>query len=280
MMKMIFKATLAAGTLLSATMLANADFDAETEKKFDAVLAGKHRSEGNAVRDKYRHPKETLEFFGVQPDMTVVEIWPGSYYTEILAPFLREDGKYVAAVSSSVNGSARARRGMAGYLTSLVEKDDVLGKTHVSEFTYPDSLTTVPAGTADMVLTFRNVHNWMGVKAEYGILAAAFKALKPGGILGVVEHRLDGGEGVEDGQNARRGYVREGYVIEVARSFGFEVVDASDINANPKDNKNHPRGVWTLPPRFALGDQDKEKYTEIGESDRFTLKFKKPEQTQ
>jgi predicted methyltransferase len=279
MMKTFFKATLMAGTLMSASMGVNADFDAETEKKFDAVLAGKHRSEGNVARDKYRHPKATLEFFGVKPDMTVVEIWPGSYYTEILAPFLRDEGKYVAAVSSSMNGSARSRQSMARYLNLLAEKNDTLGATDITEFTYPDSLTTVEAGTADMVLTFRNVHNWMGRKGEYAILSAAFKALKPGGVLGVVEHRLDGGEGVEDGQNARRGYVREGYVIQVARSLGFEVVDASDANANPKDNKNHPSGVWTLPPTYALGEQDKEKYSAIGESDRFTLKFRKPEQT-
>ena len=270
-LKSILKATALSSVLaLSVTASISADFDADTNTKFDNVLAGEHRSDASKARDKYRHPKETLEFFGLTPDMTVVEIWPGGgYYTEILAPFLRDEGTYVAATSSSSNGSARSRSGHASYLTKLAEKDELYGKTVVSELVYPDQLQMTPAGTADMVLTFRNVHNWMGRKAEYAILAAAYKALKPGGILGVVEHRLDGGEGVEEGQDARRGYVREGYAIEAARSVGFEVVDASEVNANSKDNKNHPRGVWTLPPRFAAGDEDRAKYAAIGESDRF-----------
>jgi len=273
---MTFRTAVKSAAIASLFAVATVPSFAQDTASLDDVLASDHRSDENKVRDKYRHPKETLEFFGVTPDMTVVEIWPGSYYTEILAPYLRDNGKYIGAVSSSANGSARSRRGLTGYLNLLVEKDATVGQTEVREFVYPDGLELAPAGTADMVLTFRNVHNWMGRKAEYAILAAAYKALKPGGVLGVVEHRLDGGEGVDPDADARRGYVREGYAIEVARSVGFEVVDASEVNANPKDNKNHPSGVWTLPPRLARGDDDREKYLAIGESDRFTLKFRKP----
>ena len=273
---MSFKSVVKSAAIAGLVAVAAVPGFAQETTTLDSVIAGEHRDAGNRARDQYRHPKETLEFFGITPDMIVVEIWPGSYYTEILAPYLADNGKYIAAVSSSANGSARSRRGLAGYLNFLVEKNDTVGGTEVREFVYPDSLELAPTGTADMVLTFRNVHNWMGRKAEFAIMAAAYKALKPGGVLGVVEHRLDGGEGVEEGQDARRGYVREGYAVQIAREAGFEVVDASEVNANAKDNKNHPSGVWTLPPRLARGEEDREKYLAIGESDRFTLKFRKP----
>ncbi len=228
------------------------------------------RSAKDRARDQYRHPLETLTFFGIKPDMTVVEIWPGGgWYTDILAPYLHDDGKLYAAVSQGENA--------AEYKKKLADDPARFGKVIVTQMDPPDHLQIAPAGSADMVLTFRNVHNWMRGGNGEAVFKAIYKALKPGGILGVVEHRGDPSKPQDP--KAASGYVREDFVITMAEEAGFILAGKSDINANPKDTKDYPKGVWTLPPSLAMKDVDKAKYLAIGESDRMTLKFLKPIKT-
>jgi predicted methyltransferase len=238
--------------------------------KLKEAVESKSRSAEEVARDKYRHPVETLTFFGVKPDMTVVEIWPGGgWYTDILAPYLRDDGKLYAAVSSGENA--------AEYKKKLAEDPAQFGKVIVTQLDPPDKMQIAPAGSADLVVTFRNVHNWMrGGNAE-AVFKAMYTALKPGGILGVEEHRGDPSKPQDP--KAASGYVREDNVIKLAEEAGFILTGKSDINANPKDTKDYSKGVWTLPPTLRLGQTDKEKYLAIGESDRMTLKFLKPIKT-
>ncbi len=229
-----------------------------------AAIAAEHRTVGNVARDAARHPYETLSFFGIKPTDTVVELAPGAgWYTEILAPYLRDAGQlYVAD-----GGSARFKAKM--------DASSVYGKVRITAFdASKDQLDIAPAGSADAVLTFRNVHNWMAAGKAQEVFNAAFKALKPGGVLGVEEHRLPASRPQE--AQAPSGYVLEATVIKFAEAAGFKLAARSEINANPKDTADHPRGVWTLPPTYALKDQDRAKYQAIGESDRMTLKFVKP----
>lgn len=245
---------------------------ARTEAKLRAALAGAHRSPENAARDTYRHPLETLTFFGLRDDMTVLELWPGGgWYTEVLAPVLKEHGKlYVTANDPNGDpekyGTKRAREMLA-----LKEKHpEVLGAVELAIL--PDALdASLDFGVenVDLVLTFRSLHGWIGGKHADHVLKAAYKALKPGGILGVVDHRApEGGE-------AKGGYVPEAMAIALAEAAGFTLVEKSEINANPRDTKDHPDGVWNLPPSLRGGDKDRDRYLAIGESDRFTLKFRK-----
>lgn len=228
-------------------------------------------------RDQYRNPLETLRFFGAQPDMTVAEIWasPG-WYAEILAPYLMASGKYYAVgFSLSAKRTPQWRRTMAKALIAKFAADpDNYSAVEVTSMSVPEDTVIAPPGTVDIVLTFRNVHNWM--KGDYapGVFAAMYRALRPGGILGVVEHRAKPGTTIE--MMKLSGYVTEAQVIEFARAAGFELDARSEINANPKDSRDHPRGVWTLPPSLRMQDVDQEKYLAIGESDRMTLKFRKP----
>jgi predicted methyltransferase len=234
-----------------------------------AVAASTRRPE-DAARDQYRHPVETLTFFGLKPDMTVVEIWPGGgWYTDILAPYLHDHGKLYAAISSGENA--------AEYKKKLVDSPGRFGKVIVTQLDPPDKIQIAPAGSADMVVTFRNVHNWMRGGNGEAVFRAMYAALKPGGILGVEEHRGDPSKPQDP--KAASGYVREDYVIKLAEEAGFILAGKSDINANPKDTKDYAEGVWTLPPSFRLGDVEKAKYLAIGESDRMTLKFIKPMKT-
>ncbi|MCC6301651.1 MAG: class I SAM-dependent methyltransferase [Gammaproteobacteria bacterium] len=243
--------------------------------ELEAAVAGAHRPEANRARDRYRHPVETLSFFGIRPDMTVVEIFPGGgWYTEILAPFLREKGVYYAAGLDPDSGSEFARRSMHAFRDKLEADPELYDRVRVTVLAPPDKTAIAPPGSADMVLTFRNIHNWMAAGTAEQIFAAMFAALKPGGVLGVVEHRGD--PAVPQDPKAGTGYVRQDYAIRLAEKAGFKFVADSEVNANPKDTKDYPKGVWTLPPTFAMKDQDREKYLAIGESDRFTLKFVKP----
>lgn len=247
----------------------------DPEEPLAKIIAGTHRSAENKARDVYRHPLETLQFFGLRNDMTVVEIYPsGGWYTEILAPFLRDKGKYYAAGFDASSNVEFMRRAVESFNKKLALNPQLYDKVVVTELAPPHHTMVAPAGTADLVLTFRNVHNWMKAGNVDTVFQALHKALKPGGILGVVEHRAN--PDAPQDPDANNGYVREDYVIALAKKAGFEFVEKSEINANPKDTKDHPKGVWTLPPTLAMGEQDKDKYLAIGESDRMTLKFRKP----
>lgn len=239
----------------------------------DQAIAGAHRSEANRARDQYRHPKETLTFFGVKPTMTVVEISPGGgWYTEILAPYLANGGTYYAATANPA-ASERAAKSVADFKTKLAATP-ATAKAQVTSFGKDHYDSLAPAGTADVVLTFRNVHNWYSADFAPQAFQSFFKALKPGGTLGVVEHRLP--EDRDDAQMKTSGYMKRSAVVKMAEAAGFKLVDESEINANPKDTADYADGVWTLPPNYRLGDKDRAKYAAIGESDRMTLKFVKP----
>ena len=248
---------------------------AQAQNQSDPVKwrAAPHRTARNVARDGFRHPIEVLTFFGIKEDSTVVEILPGSrgYYMEILAPYLRERGLYIAA-----NRDKTARpRYLADHqklLARLEAEPALYSKVLVTKFN-ADRHEIAPPGTADFVLTFRNLHNWVKRNEIEGALRAFHKALKPGGVLGVVDHR--GRTDMSQEAQKETGYLRQDLAIELIENAGFKLVAASEVNANPKDTKDHPEGVWTLPPSYRLKDKDRAKYEAIGESDRFTLKFVK-----
>jgi predicted methyltransferase len=239
------------------------------------AIASPLRTPANVARDRYRHPAETLAFFGVEPDDTVVEIWPGGgWYTEILAPYLSAGGGRLYAVGADW---------ALGGIRKLKEANPaVYGNISTADFpTFDANATQVPAGSADVVMTFRNVHNWrMGYrrddKQDYSgeAFRQAYRMLKPGGILGVVDHRLP--ESANDERERSSGYMKVSTVRRLAEAAGFRLAASSEINANPLDTADWPNGVWTLPPSLALKDVDRDKYLAIGESDRMTLKFVKP----
>jgi predicted methyltransferase len=240
-----------------------------------AAVDGDHRTDAFAARDEYRNPVETLRFFEVEPHHTVVEIWPGAgWYTEILAPYLQEDGVLYAAHFPENTEVEYFQKSRSAFMNKLAEKPPVYGTVVVTEFGPGSEQPPAPLRTVDRVLTFRNVHNWLNNEFIGQAFADFYAVLEPGGILGVVEHRAKPGTSVEDMMQS--GYMTEEYVIKMATRAGFELVAKSDINANPDDAANHPKGVWTLPPSLALGEKDREKYLNIGESDRMTLKFRKP----
>jgi predicted methyltransferase len=248
------------------------------EMTLEAAVAGDWRSPENVARDTYRHPLETLRFFGVGPTHLVVEITPGGgWYTEILAPLLRDKGHYIAAVvdpakAANERAAEYYANALKGFQEKLAGNPERYGKALVVQFDPAAPVFGAP-GSVDTVLTFRNVHNWMPSGAAPAYFKGFFEVLKPGGTLGVVEHRA--AEGTEP--DGRSGYVTEAQVIALATGAGFELVEKSEINANPKDTRDHPNGVWSLPPVLRGGDEDREKFVAIGESDRMTLRFKKPE---
>jgi predicted methyltransferase len=243
--------------------------------ELDPILQGAHRSAGQRARDPFRHPQETLEFFGLRPDMTVVEVWPGNgWYTEILAPLLRDRGALYAAQLDPAGGEY-AKTTVDAFRARLASRPDLYGKVIVTALAPPPSKETIaPAGTVDMVVTFRNLHNWMMFGWQREALQSMYAALKPGGVLGVVEHR--GNSKLPQDPRAASGYVNEDYAIQLIESIGFKLVDTSQVNANPRDTKDYERGVWALPPSYANGASERARYERIGESDRFTLKFIKP----
>jgi predicted methyltransferase len=260
--------------ILIAAIALVASVHVQAGMDWDVALKGEQRSETNRARDVYRHPRETLEFFGLRNDMHVVEISPGGgWYTEILAPLLKDKGALYAAHANLNPPHPYYRRSLGKYLQKLGDNDDIYGEVVVTQLQPPLSADMGPAGKADLVLTFRNVHNWMNAGNDQAILAAAHKALKPGGVLGIVEHRAKPGTSIED--MIKSGYVTQDHVIKLAEAAGFKLADKSELNANPKDSAKHPKGVWTLPPRLRLGDENRDKYLAIGESDRMTLKFVK-----
>ncbi|MGH6659514.1 MAG: class I SAM-dependent methyltransferase [Sphingomicrobium sp.] len=266
---------LAAALPASATSAPPAPQTAGQQAALQAAIAASTRTPANTARDRYRHPAETLAFFGVKPGDTVVEIWPGGgWYTEVLAPYLAAGGgKLIAAAPDwGMTGLNKLKAANAGLYGSIATA------------TFPileGQGTKVPDGSADAVLTFRNVHNWrMGYrrddKADYSPQAfrQMYAMLKPGGVLGIEDHRLP--ETASDERERNSGYIKVSTVKRLAEAAGFKLVATSEINANPKDSADWPDGVWTLPPSLRLKDQDREKYLAIGESDRMTLKFVKP----
>jgi predicted methyltransferase len=238
-----------------------------------AAIANPKRNPGFVRRDVIRHPQQELEFFGLHPDMTVVEVSPGGgYWTEILAPYLKAAGTYYVAVASS-NDPEAPKPGKDTYRKKLAADKDAYGKINLTELGL-DHYAVAPAGTVDLIVTFRNLHNWMASGYAPAALAGFYRALKPGGVLGIEDHR--GRNDRPQDPKAEDGYVRQDYAIELAKKAGFEFVGASEMNANPRDTKDWSEGVWTLPPTLALKDKDREKYIAIGEADNFVLKFRKP----
>jgi predicted methyltransferase len=238
------------------------------------------RTPAYVERDQFRHPQETLAFFELDPSMTVVEIWPGGgYYSEILAPYLAEEGTFYAAHFPEDTQSDYYQRSLNTFKERLTS-EAVFGNVELTQFAPLTPLETdiAPPNSADRILTFRNLHNWYMSGGEEAVLDAFrqfHQALIPDGILGVVDHRLP--ENADDGAMENSGYIKESWVIDLAKKAGFELVESSDINANPKDTADHPNGVWNLPPTLNVEDgDDAEIYKAIGESDRFTLKFRKP----
>ena len=248
--------------------LAPVAFAADTAS-LEKIMAGDHRTEASRARDAHRHPKETLTFFGVQPESTVVEIFPGGgWYTELLAPYLRENGRYFVAFP------AQATRGLKNFQDKLAAKPALYDKTKIVPLGAPAAVDIRPESGADFVLTFRNVHNWIDDDNVDAFMRSFYDALKPGGVLGLVEHRAKPGSKLKASIDS--GYVTEEYVIKHALMAGFKLDAKAEINANPKDTKDYKKGVWTLPPTLTEGEVDRAKYLAIGESDRMTLRFVKP----
>ncbi|WP_297801304.1 methyltransferase [Arenimonas sp. GDDSR-1] len=241
------------------------------------ILKGDWRDPKNTARDQYRHPLETLTFFGITPHSKVIEIWPGAgWYSEIIAPYATKHGSYTGAVNNPAtiekeSSKAYYAKQNQALRDKFAAKPEIYGKAVLLEFDPAKPVFGAP-GSADAVLTFRNVHNWRMAKQAEGMFAGFFAVLKKGGTLGVVEHRAAKDVADDD----KSGYVSEAQVIALATKAGFKLDARSEVNANPKDTKDYPGGVWTLPPTYGQGDKDRAKYQAIGESDRMTLRFVKP----
>jgi predicted methyltransferase len=253
--------------ILSTTVMAG-----DTSAELDKVLQGSQRDTKNITRDIYRHPKETLMFFDLQTDMKVLEILPGrGWYTEILAPLMKDSGELTVASFGDTHPSKYLRNTHINFMKKMNTDTDTYGKVEVVVFNNDGYLKDIPDNSIDMVVTFRNTHNWIRRGGIEEIYAAFSRVLKPGGILGVVQHRADKGSDYK--ASAEKGYVPESYLINLVEDAGFELVKKSDVNANLSDSKDYPEGVWSLPPSYREKDKDRAKYTAVGESDRMTLKF-------
>ena len=268
---------LAAAAIASAVLVAACAATSSRQSTAEAltgILAADYRPEENRARDRYRHPKETLLFFGIRPEMSVLEVWPEpGWYTEVIAPLVRDKGKYYAAVIAADPESKYITQRLEKYRQKLAERPDLYDRVAVVSFP-ADGSDAVPPASVDMVVTFRNIHNWMSRGTTAQAFATMYRTLRPGGVLGVVEHR--GNPAVAQDPQAKSGYVNEDYAIKLIEAQGFRLVGKSQVNANPRDTKDYEQGVWTLPPTYRLGDKDHDKYAAIGESDRFTLRFVKP----
>jgi predicted methyltransferase len=262
--------TMAGMTFVAGPACAAEHFD----PKLEAAVNSDFRSAADKARDPYRHPLQTLTFFGLKPNMTVVELWPfGGWYTQILAPYLHDHGMLYAAAMDPDSTAPEDKRYNAEFESMLAAHPQVYDRVKMTVLA-PGKMQIAPDGTADLVVTFRNIHNWAWAGMEKDVFAAAFRALKPGGTLGVEEHRNDDANFVP--KTPGQAYVGQQYAIDLIQSAGFRLVGQSNVNRNPKDTKDYPKGVWTLPPTYAEGDKDRAKYAAIGESDRFTLRFIKP----
>jgi predicted methyltransferase len=246
-----------------------------TASAIDLALAGSQRSAADRGRDQYRHPKQTLLFFGIRPGMRVLQVWPESgWYTEIIAPLLEARGAgYIAGVVAPDPGSRFLQARLASYQRLLASRPDLYGGVRVVTFPLNGADVLQP-GSVDMVVSFGDLHEWMALGDARQALATIYRALAPGGVFGVVDNRGD--PSIPQDPRARNGYVRQDYAIRLIAAAGFRLVASSEVNANPRDTRNYPAGVWTLPPDYRLGNIDRARYEAIGESDRFTLKFVRP----
>ena len=265
--------SLCGASILSLSLLSAGMVSATEPTKLELAITGDHRSDKNKSRDSYRHPLDTLDFFGFKSTMTVVEITPGGgWYTEILAPALKGTGKLYGAHypdTGEDNYYSNSRKSLEKKLAGQT----IFNEVELTNFIPKKESVLAPKNSVDLVLTFRNLHNW-GEEGIAQVFKDAFTALKDGGVLGIVEHRMPAAQNWSI--NKRSGYVPTAMVVKLAKNAGFVLAASSEINANAKDNANHPKGVWTLPPVLRLGEKDKEKYLAIGESDRMTLKLVKP----
>ncbi|MBZ9784333.1 methyltransferase [Pseudomonas sp. REP124] len=260
-------------TTLLSPFFAHAATAQVSPEQYAKVLAGDWRAPENVARDGFRHPQQSLGFFGLGSDQTVIEITPGNgWYSELLAPLLKDHGQYIAAVQAPTV-SDYARKNEEKLKSKFAATPAQYAKAQVLEFD-PKAPNFGQPGSADTVLTFRNVHNWVLADTAPLMFQAFFKVLKPGGVLGVVDHRAKDGASLEDIKHS--GYLTTEYVVKLATDAGFKLEAQSEINANAKDTKDYPEGVWTLPPALTLGEKDRAKYVAIGESDRMTLRFVKP----
>jgi predicted methyltransferase len=262
----LFVMALAAATTLAAV-------PAAVDPALAASIASNQRTATFAARDAARHPAEELTFFGIKPDANVVELWPGGgYWTEILAPYLAAHGHYTAALPP-IKTSGEDSTTVAEWRVRIAPQAARFGTIHETTLG-TGHFEIAPPGSADMILTFRNLHNWMEGGYASEALAACLRALKPGGVLGIEDHR--GRSDRPQEPLAKSGYVRQDFAINLVKQAGFEFVGSSEIDANPKDTADWPEGVWTLPPTLTLGEKDRAKYVAIGEADNFVLKFRKP----
>ena len=258
------------------TLLSGLSVTAYAAPDLNALITGPHRSDANIKRNQYRHPVQTLQFFGLKPDQAVLEVWPGAgWYTEILAPYLKDSGTYYAAHFSRHQSLPFFQQMREDFLAKLQSRPDLYGNVKLTSL-YPPAGEPLPApsNSLDLVLTFRNVHNWAKGGFDQAMFNDFFTMLKPGGYLGVVEHRAKPGTSFK--QMINTGYMTTAYVIHLAQKAGFKLAATSEINANTKDNTDHPDGVWSLPPTLRGAASDEPKMLAIGESDRMTLKFVKP----
>ena len=246
------------------------------ELSLNSLIQGEHRSERSIERNVWRHPVETLQFFGLRDDMTVLEVWPGSsgWYTEILAPYLRDKGQFVAANYSAQSGSDYRRRGVEAFNKKMRSRPAIYDRVIVTTLAPPEVMPEVLPGSVDLIISARNLHNWVRGGTAENMFEAMFDLLKPGGGLGLVAHR--GTQDMVGVEAAKSGYLAQSEAVRLASNAGFLLVAESEVNANPKDTKDYEAGVWTLPPVLRLGQKDRDKYLEIGESDRMTLLFRKP----
>jgi predicted methyltransferase len=245
-----------------------------TANALDLILASNQRSPVDRSRDRFRHPKETLLFFGIRPYTRVLEVWPEpGWYTAIIAPLVQAKGRYFAGAIAEDPGSRFLTARLANYRRLLASRPGTYGQVRLVTFRL-DGSDVVPPGSVDMVLSFRDLHEWLALGDAQQALATIYRALSPGGVFGVVDNR--GNPALPQDPTAKNGYVRQDYAIRLIEAAGFRLVATSEVNANPKDTKDYPCGVWALPPDYRLGNIDRSRYEAIGESDRFTLKFVKP----
>ncbi len=262
------------GTTALLTGCATTSGRETTANSLDAILTGGQRTAADRARDRFRHPKETLLFFGIRPRTRVLQVWPESgWYTEIVAPLVHARGRYYAGVMAPDPGSRFLTARLASYRRLLASRPDQYGKVKVVTFPLNGSDVVAP-GTVDMVLSFRNLHEWMALGDAQQALVTIYRALAPGGVFGIVDNRGD--PSLPQDPRAKSGYVRQDYAIRLIEAAGFRLIATSEVNANPRDTRNYPCGVWALPPDYRLGKIDRARYEAIGESDRFTLKFVKP----